>query len=141
MLPLTLEPDRLAPQILIQPIEIAEVLLRVFVPMVLVGALRNRLQIRLKLRQSNRRLHQVINQEPALGIGEQRAIERVAESRRVVGQQIGRADPFFTTLNVRQVVEPRPVDLPGSDRPTEWTQFRRRARSLRPRPAAHLPDG
>ena len=110
-LPLSLEPDRLAAQVLIQSIEIAEMLLRVVVPMILVGAFGDRLQVRLKLRQPNGRLHQVVNQEPSLGIGEKRVIQGRAESGRVVGQEIGRADPFLAALNVRQVIESRPIDL------------------------------
>ena len=104
---LALEPDRLAAQVLIQSIEIAEVLLRVVVPVILGRAVGDRLQVGLKLWQAGGSFHQVVNQQPSLGVGEQRLIEGRAERGRVVGQEIGRADPFLSALNVRQVIEPR----------------------------------
>lgn len=88
-----LEPDRLALQLLIQAIQIAEIPFRVVEPMILVRAGVDRFQIGLKLRQPGGRGHQVVDQEPALGIRQQRLVDGRPERRLVVGEQLGRGDP------------------------------------------------
>ena len=85
--------------------------LRVVEPVVLVRAGVDRLQIRLKLRQPGGRLHQVVDQQPALGIPQQRLVQGGPERRRVVGEQLGRGDPVHPAPNMSQIVEERPVDL------------------------------
>src|SRR5271157_1353192 len=105
-----LQPDGIAPQLLVELVEISQVSLGVLDPPVGLHSRRDRLQVLPEPGQRRRLLDQIVHQQPALGIAHHDASGIAGAEDGIIADELAYGNPGHPPLHSGQVVHPPQVE-------------------------------